>query len=159
MDKYTRSIAIIVVIVFSIAGFVILKAITHYIVTLPKDEVVYLDTRHMQELDDKNLDWGSVELINAYLCKQTNKKDTAALWADAFVYVSHSGVNLKPDTVVILDTSLMKKLPKNIDSFTLDSTDTIKKSIPRCRIIIPSNMPERLKKYKYKYAELTYAED
>ncbi len=156
MDKYSWRIAIIVTVTFSVVGFILVKDLIHYIVNLPKDEVVCLDTRHMQELNGNDFDSARMTLVNSYVCKekQTNKKDTAALWADAFVYAAdYRGHYLKPDTIVILDTALMAEQPKEIAEYGFDPDDTIKRNIPKCRIVIPSDKIVSFRNYKYKYKE------
>jgi hypothetical protein len=160
MDKYTRPIAVIAILVFSVAGFVIVKAIVHYIITMPRNVVVYLDTRHMQELSNKDLDSAGITLIGSYLCNKTNKKDTSTLWADAFVYATDCrGHYSKPDTIVILDTAVMKNLPEDIEDYGFNPDDTIERNIPRCRIVIPSNKIVSFRNYKYKYKDLWLLEE
>lgn len=159
MDKYSWRIAIIAIITFSVAGFIVIKGFVHYIINLPKDEVVYLDTRHMQELSNRDLDSANLTLISDYLCNKTNKKDTSTLWVDAFVYaVDYRGHYSKPDTIVILDTALVHD-EKHAAEYGVDMNDTIKRNIPRCRIVIRSDKIANIKRYKYKYKSLVLWED
>lgn len=128
-----------------------------------KDEkvngVVNLNTARMIEADDSILDSTmGPALISAYLCKVKGElKDDSIPYADVYVCKSFKRDSVLGDTVIILDTRLRKEISGEPNIYSTGIQKAKKRET--CKVAIPPAQLSKIRKYRYKYAQVTLITD
>lgn len=122
-------------------------------------EIVHLNTAEMTEADDSIIDSSmGPSFISAYLCEiKGGSKDDSIPCADVYVCKSFKRDSILGDTVIILDTRLRKEISGNPDIYWTGLQKA--KNHRVCKIAVPPDQLSKIKKYPYKYAQVTLITD
>ncbi|PTQ95694.1 hypothetical protein C8P68_105202 [Mucilaginibacter yixingensis] len=162
MDKYTKPLIIACIIVFGGVGFILLKgclSIRHDRAEHIKQmapTVVSLNTSRMRAIyqsENDTIPKMGAFLIKPFLCRRSQSRFNDTLWADAYLCaVYRDSTRTQADTVLVLDTDLQPALPDNPENFyiTIDKTPVL----PHCRIVVPKNFRDSVKRYPYRYGRV-----
>lgn len=122
--------------------------------------VVYLKTNLMVEADDSILDSTmGPSLIRIFPCNRAGKTNSQVPCADVFLCKLHNRTNaLLTDTIMVLDTGkTASEPPTNLDYYWTGLKRSAK--FEQCKISVPAEFENQMKRYKYKYASVTLVTD
>lgn len=152
--------------VFGVVGFILIKGI----LSIQHDRAehlkqiapttVHLNTSRMRAIYQSEKDTISRYgdgLLRAFLCKKSHKH-TDTLWADAYLCSFYRDTTqTHPDTVLVLDTDLQTALPDNLQDWGI----MICKApvFPHCKIVVPKNFKDSLKRYPFRYGRVEFWTD
>jgi|GEM_PF-4810078 len=121
----------------------------------PWPQKAVLNTSEMTEADDNIVDsLMGPSVLSIYLNKtlQSIKGDTVS-YADVYVCKSFKRDSVLGDTVIILDTQLRTRISG--EPYIYWTGLRKGKRLKACKIAVPENQLDKLKKYPYKYAQVT----
>jgi hypothetical protein len=132
----------------------------YYKSSQPKFKEFYLNTDSLKSASNEfiNGEYGNA-VIAAYLCDKKNIRGDSVPWADVFVCKFFKDVTyLKTDTVVFFDTCLRKSNSgTNYSIYWADVKPAQK--LKKCKIFIPLNQLNNIKRFKYKYGSVSLVTD
>ena len=146
----------VVILGISIPVVIVYNAVPH----APKPVLVYLNTDSMKEGGDSvvNSHLGP-SIIAVYPAYQKNVVGEKIPWADLFLCRSDNKADsLSGDTLIVfIDTKTIEdfKVRDDIKDFTAGIEPSRK--FKQCRVMIPPNLIDPLKHYRYKYGN-TYVQ-
>ncbi|MEO3404126.1 hypothetical protein AAFN85_09495 [Mucilaginibacter sp. CAU 1740] len=121
---------------------------------------ISLNTAKMIEADSNLVDtsFNGPGVLAAYLHDTTKraKNDTVPA-VDVFICISHKRDTVLGDTIVIFDTQLCGKIPINIENYWTQLHYT--KQWRNCEVPVSAKELGNIKRYKYKYANVTLITD
>jgi hypothetical protein len=123
-------------------------------------ESVNLNTAEMIEADDSMIDPHGMGpgVIAAYLYDTTKSSSGDTIPAvDVFVCKSFKRDSVLGDTILILDTHLRKKISGDPDIYWVGIQ--IAKRWKTCKVAVPPDQLNKIRKYPYRYAQVTLVTD
>ncbi|MBS1526183.1 MAG: hypothetical protein JST19_11070 [Bacteroidetes bacterium] len=159
----TKRYAILLALV-AFAGFLFIGIIIFHdpVLVSQRSETVYLDTNTMKEAGDSILNtFNGPAVEKLFPAGHQNKKADTVPWADAYLCSDFDKANLiSGDTLVlVLDMQINDKLDKI--QHPNDYWTSLKKApkFKKCKIVIPADQLNRLKRARYKFAHVTLVTD
>jgi hypothetical protein len=157
MKAYAIALALIVIIGFSMVGWIIYSAFPHD----SRKVRFVLHTSAMSEADSGVLDpFNGPAVIAAHFAGKSDEANKSTPLADVFVCACRDKLDTsKTDTVLLLDTRLLH------GSGDLDKPDYYwtgvkpAKKLNECRVLIPEGLVKKLGGYKYRYGRVELITD
>jgi hypothetical protein len=88
---------------------------------------------------------------------KSSLKGDSAPYADVYVCKSFKRDSVLGDTIIILDTQLRKEISGDPNTYWIGLQKT--KNRKACKIVVPSDRLSKIRKYPYKYAQVTLITD
>jgi len=158
MKKYWVVLTIVVIVGISIP-IIIMNTV---ILQTPKLELVYLNTDSMREAGNGVVDSTmGPAIVSIFPCNKTNTINDTIPWANVFVCKSFTKTDsLSGDTIILLlDINTQKDFQEIKDPAIYWAGIKQTRKFNKCKILIPANEVDKLKKMRYKYSDVKLITD
>jgi len=159
MRNYWISFFLITVLGFCWLGTIIFKNF----IQKPQPQLFYLNTDSMQMASSHVTDSASrqLQVVSIFPCNTKNAAGKAIPWADLYVCRSYNKADsLSGDTAqLFIDVHTNSDLNniKDPDHYGIDIKTS--QNFKKCMVMVPANQISAIRKYRYRFAQVTLVDD